>query len=97
MMAHLSLRAPHFRQKEHVLCSDAGYNYVVTRTPRRQVCHDIQIFFVRPLGLRSFCRSLPVAAASGADAILAASIFHEGSVSIQDAKAALKAAGYETR
>ena len=39
----------------------------------------------------------PVAAAAGADAILAASIFHEGSVSIQDAKAALKGAGYETR
>lgn len=39
----------------------------------------------------------PVAAAAGADAILAASIFHEGSVSIQDAKAALQAAGYETR
>ena len=39
----------------------------------------------------------PVAAAAGADAILAASIFHEGSVSIQDAKAALAAAGYETR
>jgi imidazole glycerol-phosphate synthase subunit HisF len=39
----------------------------------------------------------PVAAAAGADAILAASIFHEGSVSIQDAKAALKSAGYETR
>jgi cyclase len=39
----------------------------------------------------------PVAAAAGADAILAASIFHEGSVSIQDAKAELKAAGYETR
>jgi cyclase len=39
----------------------------------------------------------PVAAAAGADAILAASIFHEGSVSIQDAKAALSAAGYETR
>ncbi|WP_138315493.1 imidazole glycerol phosphate synthase subunit HisF [Rhodoluna limnophila] len=39
----------------------------------------------------------PVAAAAGADAILAASIFHEGSVSINDAKQALKAAGYETR
>jgi cyclase len=39
----------------------------------------------------------PVAAAAGADAILAASIFHEGSVSIQDAKNALKGAGYETR
>ena len=39
----------------------------------------------------------PIAAAAGADAILAASIFHEGSVSIQDAKAALSAAGYETR
>lgn len=39
----------------------------------------------------------PVAAAAGADAILAASIFHEGSVKISEAKAALSAAGYETR
>lgn len=39
----------------------------------------------------------PLAAAAGADAILAASIFHEGSVSISDAKAQLKLAGYETR
>ena len=39
----------------------------------------------------------PVAAAAGADAILAASIFHEGSVTISGAKSALKAAGYETR
>jgi cyclase len=37
------------------------------------------------------------AAAAGADAILAASIFHEGSVSISDAKAALKAEGYLVR
>jgi cyclase len=39
----------------------------------------------------------PLAAAAGADAILAASIFHEGSVSIKEAKAALSAAGYGTR
>lgn len=39
----------------------------------------------------------PEAAAAGADAILAASIFHEGSVSIEQAKAELKLAGYETR
>ena len=39
----------------------------------------------------------PIAAAAGADAILAASIFHEGSVTISGAKSALKAAGYETR
>ena len=39
----------------------------------------------------------PIAAASGADAILAASIFHEGSVSIAQAKGQLKLAGYETR
>ena len=39
----------------------------------------------------------PVAAAAGADAILAASIFHEGSVTISGAKSTLKAAGYETR
>ncbi len=39
----------------------------------------------------------PAAAAAGANAILAASIFHEGSVSIGGAKAELKLAGYETR
>ena len=39
----------------------------------------------------------PVAAGAGADAILAATIFHEGSVSITQAKAQLKLAGYETR
>jgi cyclase len=39
----------------------------------------------------------PAAAAAGANAILAASIFHEGSVSISEAKAQLKLAGYETR
>ncbi len=39
----------------------------------------------------------PKAAAAGADAILAASIFHEGSVSISSAKRALLEAGYETR
>lgn len=37
------------------------------------------------------------AAAAGADAILAASIFHEGSVSIGLAKGALRSAGFETR
>jgi len=39
----------------------------------------------------------PNAANAGASAILAASIFHEGSVSISDAKTQLKLAGYETR
>jgi cyclase len=39
----------------------------------------------------------PLAAQAGADAILAASIFHEGSVSIAQAKQELKLAGYETR
>lgn len=39
----------------------------------------------------------PGAAAAGADAILAASIFHDGTVSIAKAKAELKLAGYETR
>ena len=39
----------------------------------------------------------PKAAAAGADAILAASIFHEGSVSIQDAKLALISEGYSVR
>jgi cyclase len=39
----------------------------------------------------------PAAAASGADAILAASIFHEGSVTIGQAKSELAAAGYLVR
>lgn len=39
----------------------------------------------------------PIAASAGADAILAASIFHEGSVTISDAKKALSTAGFETR
>jgi len=39
----------------------------------------------------------PVAAESGADAILAASIFHEGSVTIGQAKASLAGAGYQVR
>jgi cyclase len=37
------------------------------------------------------------AAAAGADAMLAASIFHEASVSIGEVKAELKQAGYEVR
>ncbi len=37
------------------------------------------------------------AAQSGADAVLAASIFHEGSVSIADAKSELRQAGFEVR
>lgn len=39
----------------------------------------------------------PVAARAGADAILAASIFHEGSVAIGEAKQALADSGYEVR
>ena len=39
----------------------------------------------------------PNAAKAGASAILAASIFHEGAVSISEAKSQLKLAGYETR
>lgn len=39
----------------------------------------------------------PLAAEAGADAILAASIFHEGSVTIGEAKRELAAAGYQIR
>lgn len=42
-------------------------------------------------------RDFPQAALAGADAILAASIFHEGSVTINEAKLALKNAGCEVR
>ena len=39
----------------------------------------------------------PPAVAAGADAVLAASIFHFGEVEISDVKDALGAAGYEVR
>ena len=39
----------------------------------------------------------PPAVAAGADAVLAASIFHFGEVEISDVKEALDAAGYEVR
>ena len=39
----------------------------------------------------------PKAARAGADALLAASIFHDGKVTIQEAKTALKDEGYEVR
>ena len=39
----------------------------------------------------------PPAVAAGADAVLAASIFHFGEVEISDVKDALDAAGYEVR
>ena len=42
-------------------------------------------------------RDFPAAAAAGADAILAASIFHEGSVTIAEAKKELEKAGFEVR
>jgi cyclase len=42
-------------------------------------------------------QDFPEAARAGADAILAASIFHEGSVSITQAKIALKQEGFEVR
>lgn len=42
-------------------------------------------------------KDFPGAADAGADAILAASIFHDGKVSIGEAKAELKHAGYEVR
>ncbi|MFM6978287.1 MAG: imidazole glycerol phosphate synthase subunit HisF [Micrococcales bacterium] len=42
-------------------------------------------------------KDFPEAARAGANAILAASIFHEGSVSIADAKQELKQAGFEIR
>ncbi len=39
----------------------------------------------------------PPAVAAGADAVLAASVFHFGTLRIRDAKDALSAAGYATR
>ena len=42
-------------------------------------------------------RDFPAAAAAGSDAILAASIFHEGSVTIAEAKKELEKAGFEVR
>lgn len=62
-----------------------------------QAVRDVANVPVIASGGAGSAADFPVAAKAGADAILAASIFHEGSVSIQDAKLALKNAGYETR
>ena len=62
-----------------------------------QAVRDVANVPVIASGGAGSAADFPVAAKAGADAILAASIFHEGSISIQDAKLALKNAGYETR
>ena len=70
----------------------AGYDTEMLQAVRE--ISDIPIIASGGAGKAS---DFPAAAAAGANAILAASIFHEGSVSITDAKAELKLAGYETR
>lgn len=59
--------------------------------------HEISSVPIIASGGAGRSEDFPVAAKSGASAILAASIFHEGSVSISEAKTQLKLAGYETR
>jgi cyclase len=59
--------------------------------------HEISSVPIIASGGAGRAEDFPDAANSGASAILAASIFHEGSVSISDAKTQLKLAGYETR
>ena len=66
-------------------------------TQMLQAIREISKIPVIASGGAGNARHFPEAAAAGANAILAASIFHEGSVSIADAKAELKLAGYETR
>lgn len=70
----------------------AGYDTEMLQAVRE--ISDIPIIASGGAGRAS---DFPAAAGAGANAILAASIFHEGSVSITEAKAELKLAGYETR
>lgn len=66
-------------------------------TPMLQAVREISDIPIIASGGAGKASDFPEAAAAGANAILAASIFHEGSVSIGQAKAELKLAGYETR
>ena len=59
--------------------------------------HEISSVPIIASGGAGRAEDFPDAANAGASAILAASIFHEGSVKISDAKTQLKLAGYETR
>lgn len=59
--------------------------------------HEISSVPIIASGGAGRAEDFPTAAKAGASAILAASIFHEGSVTISDAKTQLKLAGYETR
>lgn len=59
--------------------------------------HDISSVPIIASGGAGKADHFPVAARAGASAILAASIFHDGSVSIADVKTELKLSGYETR
>jgi cyclase len=59
--------------------------------------HELSSVPIIASGGAGQAQDFPVAAQAGASAILAASIFHEGSVSISEAKTQLKLAGYETR
>jgi cyclase len=59
--------------------------------------HEISSVPIIASGGAGRAEDFPDAANAGASAILAASILHEGSVSISDAKTQLKLAGYETR
>ena len=62
-----------------------------------EIVREISTIPVIASGGAGKAADFPLAAKAGADALLAASIFHEGSVSIADAKRALSDAGYETR
>jgi cyclase len=59
--------------------------------------HEISSIPVIASGGAGKASDFPAAAKAGASAILAASIFHEASVSIAEVKSELKLAGYETR
>ncbi len=65
-----------------------------------QMIRDIRAISAVPViasGGAGKAGDFPAAAAAGADAILAASIFHEGSVTIHQAKTELAAAGFSVR
>ena len=70
----------------------AGFDIELVRMVREAV----QIPIIASGGAGS-AEDFPPAIQAGADAVLAASVFHFGEVTIGEVKAALRAAGYEVR
>jgi cyclase len=72
--------------------TQAGYDLELIRRVRDAV--DVPVIASGGAGSAA---DFPPAIAAGADAVLAASVFHFGTVSVAEVKAALSAAGHPVR